>query len=134
MIDFISFVRTSVFALIYGGIEYRYVNRGEAEWTKGVEGFFEKPVFGVFTPYHVFLLLPLFVSVAFALPITAWAGNSFLAAIVEDVAYFGWRGRWVVKDEWTTKILGSFGVGDVVVPAWWPLSVVLVAVLYLIPF
>jgi hypothetical protein len=133
LFDFASFVRVSAFALIYGGIEYRYVNRFEADWTREIEGFFEKPVFGVFTPYHVFLLLPLFVSVAFVLPITAWAGNCFLVGLVEDIAYFGWRGKWVVKDEWTTKILGSFGWGRLVVPAWWPLSFVLLVFLYLVP-
>ena len=134
MFDLASFIRVSVFAIIYGGIEYRYVNRSEDEWTKNIEGFIEKPVFGVFTPYHVFLLLPLFVSVSFVLPITAWAGNCFLVGLVEDVAYFVWRGKWVMKGEWTTKILGSFGVGDVVVPSWWPLSIVLVILIYLVPF
>ena len=133
MFDLVSFVRSAAVAVVYGGIEYGYVNRKEAEWTRGVEGFFEKPVLGQFTPYHVFLLFPLFVVVAFALPLTAWAGNFFLLGLGEDIAYFGWRRKRVMKGEWTTKILGSFSVGDVVVPTWWPILFLLVVLLYLVP-
>jgi hypothetical protein len=88
----------------------------------------------VFTPYHVFLLFPLFVAVAFALPLTAWVGNFFLLGLGEDVAYFGWRKKRVMKGEWTTSILGSFSIGDVVVPVWYPLSLALILLMYLLPF
>jgi hypothetical protein len=77
-----SFVRIIVFGVIYAGIEYRYVNRREADWTRKTEGFLEKPVFWVISPYHLYLLLPLFVSAAFTLPLTAWAANTFLLAVV----------------------------------------------------
>ena len=134
MFDPTSFVRSVAFAVVYAGIEYRYVNRNEAEWTKRMEGFYEKPAFWVVSPYHVFLLLPLFVIAAFALPLTSWAGNTFLIAIVEDIAYFGWRGKFVQPDDWTTTLFGSFRIGRVVIPVWWPLELLVVAGLYVVPF
>lgn len=134
MFELVSFTRAVAFAVVYGGIEYRYVNKREVGWVRGGEGFPEKPVLGRFTPYHVFLLLPLFIVVAFVLPLTAWAGNSLLLALVEDIAYFGWRGRWVEKGEWTTNLYGSFGLGGKVIPIWWPISLVVIVLLYLAPF
>jgi hypothetical protein len=128
-----SFVRAVVFGIIYAGIEYRYVNRSEADWTKKTEGFFEKPVFWVIPPYQLYLLLPLFITAAFALPLTAWAANTFLIAVVEDIAYFAWRGKSVMSGEWTTTLFGSFRLGRFVIPVWWPLDLIVAAALYLIP-
>ena len=79
MLDILSFVRSLAFAVIYGGIEYRYVNRREAGSSPGSYEFFEKPILGAFAPYHVFLLFPLFITSAFATPLTAWADNFFLS-------------------------------------------------------
>ena len=128
-----SFVRVIVFGIVYAGIEYRYVNRREADWTKKAEGFLEKPVFWVISPYHLYLLLPLFISVAFALPLTAWVANTFLLAVVEDVAYFAWRGKPVMPGEWTTKLFGSFRLGRFVIPVWWLPELLVVLALYLVP-
>ncbi len=133
MFDPQSFGRVVVFAVIYAGIEYRYVNRYEREYTKTAEGFVEKPVLGVFAPYHVYLLLPLFALVSFVLPFTAWVGNGLVLAVLEDMAYFVWRRRGVSKGEWTTTIIGSFKVGGVEVPTWWPLDLLLAGALYLVP-
>ncbi len=133
MFDPASFIRATVFAVIYAGIEYRYVNRSEAGWTRQVEGFYEKPAFWVISPYHAYLLLPLFIVAAFALPITAWAANTFLVAVVEDIAYFAWRGKAVMAGEWTTTLFGSFKLGGFVIPVWWPLDLLIALVLYLLP-
>ena len=133
MFDAESFLRVAVFAIIYAGVEYRYVNRYEREWTKTAEDFSEKPVFWVILPYHLFFLLPLFIVAAFALPITAWAGNTFFLAVAEDIAYFVWRGKAVAKGEWTTTLFGSFKVGRFVVPVWWPLDLLVAAALYAVP-
>ncbi len=133
MFDPASFLRVVAFAIIFAGIEYRYVNRYERDYTKTAEGFVEKPVFSVFAPYHVYLLLPLFAVASFVLPLSAWIANGLLLAVLEDVAYFGWRGRMVAKGEWTTTILGSFSLGRVEVPNWWPVDILVAAVLYLVP-
>ncbi|QQG48056.1 MAG: hypothetical protein HY247_04635 [archaeon] len=134
MFDPVSFVRILAFAVVYAGVEYRYVNRSEAEWTKKVKEFPEKPVFWVIAPYHLYLLLPLFVIVSFTSSITAWAGNTFLLAVFEDIAYFGWRGRSVIEGEWTTTLFGSFRIGRWIVPIWWPLDAMIAAGLYFAPF
>jgi hypothetical protein len=134
LFDTASFVRVLAFGIIFAGIEYRYVNRREAEWTKKTEGFYEKPAFWVIAPYHVLLLLPLFIVASFTFPITAWAGNTFFLAVLEDIAYFAWRGKGVAKGEWTTTLFGSFSIGGLVVPLWWPLDLLIAAFLYWIPF
>ena len=128
-----SFVRSIAFAIIYAGIEYRYINRNEAGWTKEVEGFFEKPAFWVISPYQAYLLLPLFITAAFTPSVAAWAANTFLIAVLEDVAYFAWRGKSVVAGEWTTTLFGSVKVGRWVVPLWWPLDLVFIVTLYAVP-
>lgn len=133
MFDPASFLRVVAFGVIYAGIEYRYVNRHEREWTKTAEGFVEKAVFWEISPYHLYLLLPLFVVASFALPITAWAGNVFFVAVLEDIAYFAWRGRSVNKGEWTTKLLGSARVGRFEVPLWWPLDILVAGILFWVP-
>ena len=134
MFDIWSFVRVTAFALLYAGIELRYVNRRDAEWTKSVEGFTEKPAVWKLLPYHVFFLLPLFVIAGFALPVTAWAGNVLWIVLLEDVAYFVWRGRWVMSGEWTTTLLGSFRLGGRLVSGWWVPIALLVLALYWVPF
>ncbi len=133
MFDPASFLRVVAFGIIYAGIEYRYVNRHEREWTKTTEGFVEKPVLWVITPYHLYLLLPLFVAASFAIPVSAWAGNVFVLAVLEDVAYFVWRGRSAVKGEWTTTLFGSVKVGRFEIPFWWPLDILVAGLLYWIP-
>ncbi len=133
MFDAASFLRVVAFAVIYAGIEYRYVNRYEREYTKTAEGFVEKPVFGVFAPYHVYLLLPLFALVAFVPTFTTWVGNGLVLAVLEDAAYFAWRGKRVTKGEWTTKIIGSFSIGGVEIPTWWPVDLLVAAAFYLAP-
>ncbi len=133
MFDAASFLRVVAFAAIYAGIEYRYVNRYERDYTKSAEGFVEKPVFGVFAPYHVYLLLPLFALVSFAPSFFTWVANGLVLAVLEDVAYFVWRGKRVAKGEWTTRIIGSFSVGRLEVPVWWPLDLLAAAALYLVP-
>lgn len=133
MFDSASFVRATAFAIIYAAIEYKYVNRSEADWTKQVEGFQEKPAFWVIWPYHAYLLLPLFIVAAFTFPVTAWAANTFLVAVLEDIAYFAWRGKAVVAGEWTTTLFGSFKLGRFVIPVWWPLDLLIALVLYLVP-
>ena len=130
MFDPASFVRVVIFGIVYAGIEYRYVNRHEAQWTKSTEGFNEKPVFWVISPYHFYLLLPLFIVVSYAPSLTAWAGNALFLAVVEDAAYFIWRRRPVTKGDWTTTLMGSIRVGAVELPVWWPLDVLGAAVLF----
>lgn len=133
MFDPASFIRVLVFGAFYAGIEYRYVNRYERGSDRLGDGFMEKPVFWVITPYHLYLLLPLFVTVSFTLPITAWAGNAFFLAVLEDVVYFAWRGRFVSKGDWTTTLFGSMKVGRYEIPLWWPLDGAIAGVLYLVP-
>ena len=133
MFEPISFVRVVLAAIIYGGIEYRYINRREEDWTKKVEGFLEKPAFGKYSPYQVFFLLPLFAVISHTQSLAAWAGNVFLLALLEDLAYFGWRGEMVKNGEWTTQLFGSFKVGSVVIPVWWPIDLMITLSLYLIP-
>ena len=133
MFDAASFLRAVAFAAVYAGIEYRYVNRREVDWTGTTGGFGEKPVLSIFMPYHVYLLLPLFAVVAFAWPLTEWVANGLVLAVVEDAVYFAWRGRRVAKGEWTSTLIGSFSVGGFVVPTWWVLDVVVAAGLYLAP-
>jgi hypothetical protein len=133
LFDPASFLRVLVFGIIFAGIEYRYVNRREKDWTQPSHGFLEKPAFWVITPYHAYFLLPLFIVSAFTLPITAWAGNTFVLAVIEDVAYFVWRGRGVAKGEWTTTLFGSFSIGQAVIPTWWPLDTLIAAALFLVP-
>jgi hypothetical protein len=128
-----SFLRVVVFAVIYAGIEYRYVNRYERDYTRTAEGFVEKPALFVFAPYHVYFLVPLFALVSFDWPFTTWVANGLVLAVLEDEAYFAWRGRRVAKGEWTTTIMGSFGVAGFEVPAWWPVDILVAAVLYLLP-
>ncbi len=134
MFDPQSFLRVVAFAVVFAGLEYRYVNRYEREWTKTAEGFVEKPVFWVISPYHLYLLLPLFILVSAAFPLTAWAGNAFLLAVLEDAVYFVWRGRWVDRRDWTTTLFGSFRVGRFEIPFWWPLDIALAAILFWVPF
>jgi hypothetical protein len=133
LFELVSFVRSVAFAIVYAGIEYRYVNRSEAEWTKKVEGFYEKPAFWAISPYQVYLLLPLFIVAAYTLPITAWAGNTLLIAVAEDIAYFAWRGRSVMAGEWTTTLFGSFRIGRYLIPTWWPLETLVILAFYLLP-
>ena len=133
MFDLTSFVRVVAFAVIYAGIEYRYVNRREGPWTKTAEGFTEKPVFWVIAPYHLYLLLPLFIVVSFAPSISAWAGNTFLLSVLEDIVYFVWRGKAVNKQDWTTTLMGSFRVGPLVIPVWWPLDILVAGALFVSP-
>ncbi len=133
MFDPASFVRVVLFGLIYAGVEYRYVNRYERQWTKSQEEFLEKPVFWVISPYHFYLLLPLFVVASFAIPLTAWAGNGFFLAVFEDMAYFLWRRSPVTKADWTTTLFGSVRVGGFEVPLWWPVDLAITVVLFLAP-
>ena len=133
MFDPASFLRVLAFGIIFAGIEYRYVNKREEGWTATGEGFLEKPAFWVITPYHAFFLLPLFIVSAFTLPITAWAGNTFVLAVIEDIVYFVWRGRRVAKADWTTTLFGSFSIGRYVIPNWWPLDTLVAAALFLVP-
>ncbi len=133
MFDPVSFGRVVLVAVVFGGIEYRYVNRREAEWTKRIEGFYEKPAFAKYSPYQLFFLLPLFLVVSYSPSTTAWAANVFLIALLEDISYFAWRGRMVEKGEWTTQLFGSFEVGPVVMPVWWPIDLVVALALYATP-
>ena len=133
MLDAVSFVRAAAFAFFYAGIEYRYVNRKDADWTRTMEGFFEKPALWKLSPYQLYLLLPVFVIVSYAPSLSAWAGNTLLVIFGEDILYFAWRGRWVAPGEWTTTLLGSFRVGRFVVPAWWIPAALGALALYLAP-
>lgn len=133
MFELASFLRIVAFAVVFAGIEYRYVNRYEREWTKVKDEFNEKHVFWVITPYHLYLLLPLFIIASYSPSITAWAGNAFFLAVLEDVLYFFWRGRAVVPGDWTTTLFGSLKLGSLHVPRWWPLDTFIAAVLYWLP-
>lgn len=133
MFDLSSFLRVLAAAVIYAGIEYRYVNRKEAQWTNQIDDFYDKPVISKYSRYHVFFLLPLFVVISYAASITAWAGNVFLVAFIEDAAYFAWRGKMVLQGEWTAQLFGSIRLGGIVVPVWWPLDVLIVLIVYSIP-
>ncbi len=93
MFDSASFLRGVAFAVVYSGIEYRHVNRRELEWTRTAEGFSEEPVLHVFTPYHVYLVLPAFVVASFAFSFTACVANGLVLAVLEDAASFVWRGK-----------------------------------------
>ena len=133
MFDFTSFARILAFAIVYAGVEYRYVNRYESEWAGGEEVYTERFLFSVVRPYHLYLLLPMFIVVSFSWPITAWAGNVFALAILEDVFYFVWRRKKVRKGEWTTRLMGSLSLGGLVLPLWWPTDAVVAVALYLAP-
>lgn len=133
MFDPASFVKAAAFAAIYAGIEARYVNRMDAEWTRKMEGFFEKPAVWKVSPYQLYLLFPLFVVAASAPSAGAWAGNVLLIMLLEDALYFVWRRRWVEKGEWTTTLMGSFSVGGRTVPVWWIPAALGAAALYLLP-
>jgi hypothetical protein len=133
LLELLSFIRSVSFAILFAGIEYRYVNRREVTWKDGVDQEGEKPAFWLISPYQAFLVFPAFVVVALAPSISAWAANTFLIALVEDVAYFLFRGSWVRAGEWTTNLFGSFSVAGRVIPVWWPLSLVMSAVCYLMP-
>lgn len=133
MLDPVSFVRVVIFGVVYAGIEYRYVNRYERPWTKSQEEFAEKPVFWVITPYHFYLLFPLFLIASFSWSISAWAGDVFFLAVLEDIVYFIWRGKAVGKGDWTTTLFGSFRVGGMEVPVWWPLDLAVAAFLFWLP-
>jgi hypothetical protein len=133
LLDPASFIRVVVFGAIYAGIEYRYVNRYEREWTKTAEGFSEKPVFWMISPYHLYLLLPLFIVASYSPHLSAWAGNTVFLAVLEDAVYFVWRGRGVSRADWTTTLMGSFRVGSLEVPIWWPLDIFVAAALYWAP-
>jgi hypothetical protein len=130
LLDPASFARVAVFGAIYAGVEYRYVNRYERDWTKEKEEFNEKPVFWVISPYHFYLLLPLFVTVSYAPSLTAWAGNVLFLAVFEDMVYFVWRRSPVSKKDWTTTLMGSFRVGPMEVPYWWPIDLAAAALLF----
>jgi hypothetical protein len=134
LFDPTSFFRVVVFAVIFAGIEYRYVNRRERDLDGPGSVFSEKPVFSVVTPYHLFLLLPLFVIVSYSPSVSAWAGNTFLLAVAEDMSYFVWRKKGVSKADWTTKLLGSVGTGPVTIPAWWPVDLLLAVLFFWVPY
>ncbi len=122
----VSFARVLAFAVVYAGIEYRYLNRYEKEFPQ------EKPVLGTILPYHTYFLLPVFVIVSYSASITAWAGNVFFLTVAEDAIYFAWRGRPVTQADWTSNILGNFKVGRAVIPVWWIPCIVAAAGLYLV--
>jgi hypothetical protein len=134
LFDPAAFIRVVAFGIVYAGIEYRYVNRYERDWTKTAEGFVEKPVFWEISPYHLYLLLPLFVIVSYSTSLTAWAGNTFFLAVLEDIVYFAWRRSPVSKKDWTTTLMGSFRLGKMEIPAWWPIDLTVAAALFLLPF
>ena len=134
MFDPAAFIRVVAFGIVYAGIEYRYVNRYERDWTKTAEGFVEKPVFWEISPYHLYLLLPLFVIVSYSTSLTAWAGNTFFLAVIEDIVYFIWRWSPVSKKDWTSTLMGSFRLGKMEIPAWWPIDLTVAAALFLLPF
>lgn len=134
LFDPVSFLRVVVFAAVFAGIEFRYINRREVGLDTKTGGLGEKPVMGLFLPYHLYFLLPLFIVASFSLPVTAWAGNTFAVALLEDVSYFVWRGRWVSRGEWTTRHFGSLSPAGLTVPVWWILDALIVAFLYLLPF
>ena len=133
MFDPVDFIRVIAFGVVYAGIEYRYVNRYERDWTRTAEGFVEKPVFWQISPYHLYLLLPLFVIASYASSLTAWAGDTLFLAVLEDMVYFVWRGSLVSKNDWTTTLMGSFRVGRMEVPVWWPIDIAAAAVLFVLP-
>jgi hypothetical protein len=134
LFELVSFFRVIAAAVVYGGIELRYVNRNEADWTRKIDGFYEKPVLWKYTRYHVLFVLPLFIVISYTGQISAWAANVFLVAFVEDVAYFAWRKKMVLQDDWTAQLFGSFKLGGVVVPIWWPLDLLIALLFYSIPF
>ncbi|MCL4356235.1 MAG: hypothetical protein JRN56_04830 [Nitrososphaerota archaeon] len=133
MFDPVAFIRVIAFGIVYAGIEYKYINRHERDWTKTAEGFVEKPVFWQISPYHFYLLLPLFVIASFSSSVTAWAGNTFFLAALEDMVYFVWRGSVVSKNDWTTTLMGSFRVGKMEVPVWWPIDIAAAVALFVLP-
>lgn len=133
MFDSAAFVRVVAFAAIYAGIEYRYINRYERGWTKKTVEFNEKPVFWVISPYQLYLLLPLFVVVAFSPSLTAWGGNTAFLIVLEDAIYFMWRRKPVGKSDWTTTLMGSFRIGRLQMPLWWPLGAFVAALLFWLP-
>lgn len=133
MFDPASFVRVVAFAAVFSAIEYRYINKKEAGFDRAAGVHDEKPIFWVISPYHLFFLLPLFIIASFSFSVTAWAGDTFVLAVLEDMAYFAWRGSGVAKGEWTTRLFGSIGVGKAVVPVWWPLDLLVALALFVLP-
>jgi hypothetical protein len=53
--------------------------------------------------------------------------------VLEDIVYFGWRGKLVTAGDWTTTLFGSVKVGGLVIPVWWPLDILLAAALFWLP-
>ena len=134
MFDPGSFVRVAAFGVVYAGIEYRYVNRYEREPVATAVGAAEKPVFWAILPYHLYLLLPLFVIASYSPSFTAWGGNAFFLAALEDMAYFAWRRIPVSKKDWTTTLMGSFKVGPMEVAYWWAVDLLVAAGLFWVRF
>ncbi len=128
MFDLASFARVLAFAVVYAGIEYRYLNRYEKAFPS------ERPVFGLIMPYHLFFLLPLFIITSYTPAVTAWAGNVLSLAVAEDVVYFAWRGKAVTRQDWTANLVGSFDAGGTAVPFWWIVCGLAAAALFLVSF
>ncbi len=134
MLDTAALARILAFAVIYAGVEFRYINRSEADWADGKEVYREKFIFWVVRPYHLYLLLPMFIAVSYSPSLTAWAGNTFLMAVAEDMAYFAWRGKGVRSGEWTTRWFGEVKVRGLVLPLWWPVDALVAVAFFTAPF
>ncbi|HXW37249.1 MAG TPA: hypothetical protein VEJ36_05040 [Nitrososphaerales archaeon] len=134
MFDFYSALRIGGFAVLFSGFEYFVVNRREANGSSAPSVLGAKPIFMEFYPYHLLFVLPVFIVVSYSASISAWAANVFLLALVEDALYFAWRGRWIVRGDWTAQTFGSFSVGGRVIPNWYPFALLAAAGLYAAPF
>ena len=133
MLELLPLARSVLFAVLFAGIEYRYINRKEVGWKDGLDQEGERPAFWVISPYQLYLLFPIFIVVGFSASVSAWVANTFAIALLEDVAYFVWRRAWVKRGEWTTLMFGSFEVAGKAVPAWWPLALTISLACYLMP-
>ncbi|RZN60753.1 hypothetical protein [Candidatus Methanodesulfokora washburnensis] len=88
--------------------------------------------------YNLIFTTALYILVAFGplIPFMNWKafdmglGNFFLICLLEDVSYFVLAGRMITPSDYTAKMLGYFQIGNVVIPVWYILDLILVVYFY----
>jgi len=113
------------------------------DWRKVLQAFSSLPDLKGFPAYNWLFTNLLFLLVAFSplIPLAvregiSWKivamglGNFFLICVVEDAFYFILQGRWITPEDNTAKVLGSFMAGDLLIPAWYAVYIVLALYLY----
>jgi len=105
-----------IVAVFYGFLEWRYINNEEKNPAE-TNALNERSVINYLRPYHFFMAL-LFALISYSPDWFEWVVGFLLMILVEDIAYFLMRGRWIREGEWTTKLMGSLKLG-IVIPNWY---------------